>query len=422
MFLLGSTHQQNESEDEKEMHDMFVRSCGIVNELFTDILKFILSCNVAPSKSADVARKIRNLTSAQRATAMDVEKQGNYNACNFDLLYLFIVHGLISDQPARGWGHIPSDNDTGVGDDIERMRILTDFIIGQSNVKRFETGKYTEILEEARNMCTRIDNINPAVSSSFYADCLRKISDQVLDDQIRERYLRAIKQIACNQADLKTERKHFVKMGRIVLGLNPCILQAILDEQLPRNICAQKAHKLGNLTAEQQTIINLIRTEGYKKCDTTLMYKLLRNLCSSIPKPKSGWGKDVLDADLSIGDDIERIRQRRNNFGHSNDAYMSSTAYTTLMKESRAICQRMDASAPSSHSPYLNQARLKFLPMLEDIDNESIDTSLRALHDMQRTNEMSTSEKDMLDKLDILLNQQKDVKAAGKTLHKFTYT
>ena len=65
---------------------MFIRSCGIVSELFTQILKFILGSNVALSSSAVVARNIRNITSSQRATAMNVTSQGNYDACDFGLV------------------------------------------------------------------------------------------------------------------------------------------------------------------------------------------------------------------------------------------------------------------------------------------------------------------------------------------------
>ena len=142
---------------------MFVRSCGIVSELYTKILRFILSCNIAPINSADVARKIRNITSAQRKTAMDVEHQRNYEACDFNLLYLFIVYGFSSDQPVEGWGNDPSATDEGIGDYIERMRIVAEFITSQNNIKRIETEEYKWITEETLKVCSRFDNINSAV-------------------------------------------------------------------------------------------------------------------------------------------------------------------------------------------------------------------------------------------------------------------
>ena len=430
-FTLDPARPHDENEAEKEEEDMFVRSCGIVSELYTHILRFILSCNVAPINSAGVARKIRNITSAQRTTAMDVENQGNYDACDFNLLYLFIVHGISSEQPANGWGSVPSDNDKDIGHDIERMRIVTEFIISQNNIKRIETEKYKWITEETLNVCSRIDKINTAVRSSQYVDLLSRIKDQHLDDTLRNEYLHEIQEM-----DPQKGKENFIRKCRIVLDLNPSILQVILHEQLPPDECAEKVkklkeelkkkHKKNLIRNEQQKIIDNVHKDGYEKCDTSLMYILLRNICHNIKNPKSDWENPVKDMDISIGDDIERIRQRRNEFGHSKDAYLCSALYTTFIEESREICKRMDAPAPSSHSPYLNKARPKFLPILEAIEKESIGRSLQVLRDTQRPNELSTAEEDMLskllNKLDIFLDQQKDIKEAGKIVHKSTYT
>ena len=117
---------------------------------------------------------------------------------------------------------------------------------------------------------------------------------------------------------------------------------------------------------------------------------------------------------FSIGDDIERIRQRRNEFGHSKDAYLCTSDYTTLIKESRAICQRMDAPAHSSHFSHIDQDRPKFLPWLETIEKDSINTSLQELYSKGRPNEMKKDENDLLKNMNILLIQQKEIEAVCK--------
>lgn len=47
--------------------------------------------------------------------------------------------------------------------------------------------------------------------------------------------------------------------------------------------------------------------------DVILLYKLLWNLCFLLELIK-GWGKDLVDIDMQIGDDIECLRLFRNNY------------------------------------------------------------------------------------------------------------
>lgn len=55
------------------------------------------------------------------------------------------------------------------------------------------------------------------------------------------------------------------------------------------------------------------RIPDYNEFGTSLLYILIRNLCP-IPKPTQGWGRNPCTMDMSIGDDIERLRLFRNSF------------------------------------------------------------------------------------------------------------
>ena len=185
-----------------------------------------------------------------------------------DLLYLFIVHGISSVKPAKGWGNLPSDTDIETGDNIERMRMVTEWVISKNKVKRVEITQYKEIMEEVLTICTRIDNINSYHISSDYVDLLSRIRKDFLDDQIRTKYLQDIKQMADNRSDLQTGREHFVRMSRIVLELNPSILQAILVVQLPLRVYVKNAHKL------RKNHINTKREDNYKQYSYTRIWRM----------------------------------------------------------------------------------------------------------------------------------------------------
>lgn len=58
----------------------------------------------------------------------------------------------------------------------------------------------------------------------------------------------------------------------------------------------------------------------YKTFDVTLLYTLIRNLCTGL-EPTRGWGKEPGPSDTQIGDDIERLRLFRNkHFAHLSSA------------------------------------------------------------------------------------------------------
>lgn len=79
----------------------------------------------------------------------------------------------------------------------------------------------------------------------------------------------------------------------------------------------------------------------YSKFDVTLLYTLIRNLCPSL-KPTKGWGKDPDDADIQIGDDIERLRLFRNNYhAHADSAAISDANFKDIWKNLKSVVHRI---------------------------------------------------------------------------------
>lgn len=86
----------------------------------------------------------------------------------------------------------------------------------------------------------------------------------------------------------------------------------------------------------------------YSEFDVSLLYKLIRNLCPSI-KPTKGWGKDPDDADIQIGDDIERLRIIRNkSFGHATFAKISDAKFNDDWENLKSIVNRIQANTGHS--------------------------------------------------------------------------
>ena len=107
------------------------------------------------------------------------------------------------------------------------------------------------------------------------------------------------------------------------------------------------------LNPHQMAVLQNASTKGdYSEFDITLLYSLLRNLHSTNTtlRPTAGWGKlPVVAGSLSLGDDIERIREIRNEvYGHIATTAIPTASYTHYMAELQAICSRMDHSHAGS--------------------------------------------------------------------------
>ena len=85
--------------------------------------------------------------------------------------------------------------------------------------------------------------------------------------------------------------KIFFRLSRIVGDLYTTVYNDILVVKLPPNTCPTARHLGANVNKEERTVLNGVRVDNsYRKCDISLMYKLLRNACPSLPVPTAGWG------------------------------------------------------------------------------------------------------------------------------------
>lgn len=79
----------------------------------------------------------------------------------------------------------------------------------------------------------------------------------------------------------------------------------------------------------------------YSKFDVTLLYTLIRNLCPSL-RPTKCWGKNPDNADIQIGDDIERLRLFRNNYhAHADSAAISYADFKDIWKNLNSLVNRI---------------------------------------------------------------------------------
>ncbi|KAK3599325.1 hypothetical protein CHS0354_009809 [Potamilus streckersoni] len=153
------------------------------------------------------------------------------------------------------------------------------------------------------------------------------------------------------------ESWNFAKLSRLFVDLLRDVLwetltKRILPEELPDKVRKnkQKLETAGRMREDQYRRIcksggGQVSNEDF---DITLLYLLLRNLPmeeKKIQQPSKGWGCDTYPdkKQLSEGDDIERIRLKKNQmFSHVGKASLPKEAFDQIWSDMLAVVKRFD--------------------------------------------------------------------------------
>ncbi|XP_062578085.1 probable serine/threonine-protein kinase pats1 [Saccostrea cucullata] len=146
-------------------------------------------------------------------------------------------------------------------------------------------------------------------------------------------------------------RSRFAKLGMATNDVLNKAYRDILESEIPPCYIENKVNTLSTkkrgdlkLNPDQENLLKKANISGYKDFDISLTYKMIRNICSTIPKPTKGmWGKEPAAVDITVGDDIERIRLIRNSLtAHVSSASTSQSEFDDTWSVMSDICQRLE--------------------------------------------------------------------------------
>lgn len=135
------------------------------------------------------------------------------------------------------------------------------------------------------------------------------------------------------------ETTNLARIARIILG--PCtdVLQDVLTKEIPPSALSHKVKTfIANIPKNKKPPISKVQVQlvyggNYSDFDITLLYFLLRNVCSIPPHTKQ-WGNDPNPGDRSVSANIERIRIIRNEYyGHITHFLLSNADFEQKLKK-----------------------------------------------------------------------------------------
>ncbi|CAC5383601.1 unnamed protein product [Mytilus coruscus] len=184
---------------------------------------------------------------------------------------------------------------------------------------------------------------------------------------------------------------HFVKLFIVTQTELPNILRELLTVKQPTasldgDIRSNK-YMSKQLRAFDRKVIATVRTKQYANFDVFLMYKIIRNL-NLVPPPTRGWDNQnpPTPTEITIGDDVERIRHSWNDIVHSGNTNISD-----LELENR-FSLFIDIS--SRHELYLNKRNREYVSRIENVKTCCIDPDTGQIY-LRQLNDLAEHERKM---------------------------
>lgn len=159
-----------------------------------------------------------------------------------------------------------------------------------------------------------------------------------------------------------TEKRNFQCVTLASVDFIKLPLIDILDSQIKPVDLFNKIKSCSTLKLSQEQLQTCrISPPDYNSFDVTLLYTLIRNLCS-LPCPAQGWGKEPKATDTQMSDDVERLRLFRNNYhAHATSAEISENEFKDIWSNLKLVINRIQSYYNKDYEEELEKIKqLKF--------------------------------------------------------------
>ncbi|CAC5361535.1 unnamed protein product [Mytilus coruscus] len=272
-----------------------------------------------------------------------METLPNVDDFTVELCYKILRYEVEIDEPTCKWGNIPHETEVKLSDDIQRILNATNDI--ESFQKQIVGIDYIKIYVEKLKTNNKNGHILPGIcfpgTLSLYMNL-----DSKSHSFLRE--LTKIKTITVTppiqQMVTASEQKvHFSRISVVIIDIFPTILRNIIGKIKPANIIYQQCIPIlcSFYPDQQYSLLKLQTTNTYDSLDIPIIYKLLRHF-PLIQQPTKGWGNFPDQTDVTIADDVERIRILRNEIAHRHNTNIEDKLFEEYFAGFRDICHRID--------------------------------------------------------------------------------
>lgn len=141
--------------------------------------------------------------------------------------------------------------------------------------------------------------------------------------------------------------KRCARCCMVVLDVFNAMMQELMQTHsvpatvLYKIIMNDKKFRWEKVTSNELNMIQTLKSDGFSKLDFTTLYKIAVHF-QCLPPPTRLWSANPLPMEITIGDDVERIRQKRNRIFHQIKADISEHEMNEFFLTSTEIGKRID--------------------------------------------------------------------------------
>lgn len=216
-------------------------------------------------------------------------------------------------------------------------------------------------------------------------------------------------------ASAPSNKTNFARLGHACQDVIPKMWQTILlIYELPKDIqtdCNRNNYLRKHLTKSEFAKIQRAATDGYTNFDVPLLYKLFRNLNLKSPTtPLPKYERPTRDydhpngpssTDFTIGDELERCRNKRNDILHRGNANITDQEMTNEFKLFKEVAGRLDILFNKPNCPHCN-----FLKEFEDLEICSMNEEMEAEY-VKNLEVLIERDQDVFERLSLLEGKYK---------------
>ncbi|XP_063400124.1 uncharacterized protein LOC134684747 [Mytilus trossulus] len=184
------------------------------------------------------------------------------------------------------------------------------------------------------------------------------------------------------------------RCSMVVLDVCNAIMQDLMQHQpisapdLYKMIMKDRYFLTKKINSIEIHTIQTLITDGFSKLDFSIIYKIAKYFRGLIPTPTRNWGTNPLPNEIEEGDDVERLRRKRNYMVHKVDAEISEQVmnefFTTSIEIGRRIDNYLNKTGEDGH-----EEKIKHYQSCS-LEPETTENYLRALREIECLKEKLT--------------------------------
>lgn len=182
----------------------FFRLSLVILENLTPMLQDLLRREIRPSQIFDkVKQNTKDFQTAQLVRIKQAKVTNSNEDFDITLLYTLLRNYCPNIQPpTQGWGisNIPAQCETTEGDDIERIRLIRNKVIGHPPMPKISNTEFKEQWSIIYDICKRMQ---AKIPNTQYVKELEEAKERTIDSDIEDIFMDNIKKLAEDETTVK---------------------------------------------------------------------------------------------------------------------------------------------------------------------------------------------------------------------------